>query len=75
MKKIIIVKYSFCKTFGVNNELNTIITYPKSNEVVGWQRQWVSNLESQSSVQILIKTSTTKTSMWSWCMSMVSVCI
>jgi hypothetical protein len=36
-----IVKIDFCKTFGVNNALNTIITCSKSNKVIGWQRQLV----------------------------------
>jgi hypothetical protein len=37
MKKQEEVKVGFCKTFGVNNILNVIITSCfKSNEVVGW---------------------------------------
>jgi hypothetical protein len=35
MKKIIIVKVGFCKAFGINNVLNTILIFIKSNEVVG----------------------------------------
>jgi len=47
MKKIIIFKFGFCKTFGINNILNTIITpivsYQMGN-LVRWQWQWVITL-------------------------------
>jgi hypothetical protein len=33
MKKKIIVKVGFCKTFGINNVLNTIITSFVSNQM------------------------------------------
>jgi hypothetical protein len=33
MKKIIIIKSGFCKTFGINNILNTIITSFVSNQM------------------------------------------
>jgi len=52
MKNTIIVKVGFCKTFGIYVMLNTIMTSFKSNEVVGWQRQWVITLKA--SVQILV---------------------
>jgi hypothetical protein len=53
MKNIMIIKVDFCKTFGTNNMVNTIISTSTSNDVVGLQRQWVINLKPK--VQAIVK--------------------
>jgi hypothetical protein len=51
MKNIIIIKVDFCKTFGTNNIINTIINTSISYLMIwgGLQRQWVINLKSKVS--------------------------